>query len=128
MKPWCAEEEVPTAANLNLYRGWRSCVGWHRDYEPLFGECGEAELIVSVSFGCTAVFRWRCQSCPDDVRGSYSARVPRSSLARVYRVFVLHIVEEEAESQEDEQDFWREEGQQEEEGSVAENQTHNMSA
>ena len=22
MKPWCAEGEVPTAANLNLYRGW----------------------------------------------------------------------------------------------------------
>ena len=45
----------------------------------------------------------------------------------MHRVFVLHIVEEEAESQEDEQDFWREEGQQEEEGRVAENQTHNMS-
>ena len=27
MKPWCAEEEVPTAANLNLYRGGNSCVG-----------------------------------------------------------------------------------------------------
>ena len=27
MKPWCAEGEVPTAANLNLHRGWRSCVG-----------------------------------------------------------------------------------------------------
>ena len=42
MKPWCAEGEVPTAANVNLYRGWRSCVGWHRDDEPLFGKCGEA--------------------------------------------------------------------------------------
>ena len=49
MKPWCAE--VPTAANLNLYRGWRSCVGWHRDGEPLFGECGDAKLIVSVALG-----------------------------------------------------------------------------
>ena len=29
MKPWCAEGDVPTAANLNLYRGWKSCVGWH---------------------------------------------------------------------------------------------------
>ena len=38
MKPWCTEGEVPTAANLNLYRGWRSCVGWHRDDEPLFGD------------------------------------------------------------------------------------------
>ena len=30
--------KVPTAANLNLYRGWASCVGWHCDDEPLFGE------------------------------------------------------------------------------------------
>ena len=49
MKPWCAEGDVPTAANLNLYRGGNSCVGWHRDDEPLFGESGEAKLIVSVS-------------------------------------------------------------------------------
>ena len=55
MKPWCAEGEVPTAANLNLYRGWHSCVGWHRDDEPLFGECGEAKLIVSLSLGSFAV-------------------------------------------------------------------------
>ena len=48
MQP-CAEGEVPTAANLNLYRGWNSCVGWHRDDEPLFGKCGDAKLIVSVS-------------------------------------------------------------------------------
>ena len=39
MRPWCAEGEVPNAVNLNLYRGWRSCVGWHSDDEPLFGEC-----------------------------------------------------------------------------------------
>ena len=51
MKPWCAEGEVPTAANLNLYRGWNSCVGWHCDDEPLFGKCGDAKLIVSVSLG-----------------------------------------------------------------------------
>ena len=57
---------MPTAANLNLYRKWKSCVGWHRDDEPLFGECGDAKLIVSVSFGNAAVSRWRRQSCPDD--------------------------------------------------------------
>ena len=57
---------MPNAANLNLYRGWKSCVGWHRDDEPLFGECGEAKLIVSVSHGSSAVCRWRRQSCPDD--------------------------------------------------------------
>ena len=66
MQPWCAEGEVPTAANLNLYRGWKSCVGWHCDDEPLFGKCGDAKLIVSVSLGTFAVFRWRRQSCPDD--------------------------------------------------------------
>ena len=39
-----------------------------------------------------------------------------------------HIVEEEAESQVDEQDDKREDSQQEDEGNVAEKQTHNMSA
>ena len=45
-------------------------MGWHRDDEPLFGECGDAKLIVSVSLGNFAVFRWRRQSCPDDEGGS----------------------------------------------------------
>ena len=63
MKPWCAEGDLPTAANLNLYRGWNSCVGWHSDDEPLFGKCGDAKLIVSVSLGSFALFRWRRQSC-----------------------------------------------------------------
>ena len=59
MKPWCAEGDVPTAANLNLYRGRSSHVGWHSDDEPLFGERGEAKLIVSVSFGTQALFKWK---------------------------------------------------------------------
>ena len=62
------------------------------------------------------------------VRGSYSARVPRSSLAEVHREFDHHIVEEEAEDQVDERNDRRESGQQEEERRVAENQTHNLSA
>ena len=66
MQPWCAEGEVPTAASLNLYRGWKSCVGWHCDDEPLFGKCGDAKLIVSVSLGTFALFRWRRQSCLSD--------------------------------------------------------------
>ena len=70
MKPWCAEGEVPTAANLNLYRGGNSCVGWHCDDEPLFGKCEDAKLIVSVSLGTFALFRWRRQSCPSDEGGS----------------------------------------------------------
>ena len=56
MKPWCAEGEVPTAANLNLYRGLHSRVGWHCD-EPLFGGAGCSKLIVSVSFGSHFFFQ-----------------------------------------------------------------------
>ena len=65
MKPWCAESEVPTAANLNLYRGFHSRVGWHCDDEPLFGGAGCSNLIVSVSFGSQALFRWKGKSCLD---------------------------------------------------------------
>ena len=46
------------------------------------------------------------------MRGSYSARVPRSSLARVHREFVHHIVEREVDGQEEGQDDKRENGQQ----------------
>ena len=45
-------------------------MGWHSDDEPLFGKCGDAKLIVSVSLGTFAVFRWRRQSCPSDEGGS----------------------------------------------------------
>ena len=38
------------------------------------------------------------------LRGSYSARVPRSSLAEVHREFVHHIVEDEVDGQEERQD------------------------
>ena len=43
MKPWCAEGEVPTAANLNLYRGGTSRLNWHSDNEPLFGGVWSAQ-------------------------------------------------------------------------------------
>ena len=63
------------------------------------------------------------------MRGSYSARVPKSSLARVRRVLVSHIMEEEAEGQENEVDDRREEGQQRVERRIAESQNnHIMSA
>ena len=62
------------------------------------------------------------------VRGSSSARVSRSSKARVRRV-VPHNMEEEGEDQEDEKDDGREDGQQGVEGRVAESQnTHIVSA
>ena len=57
---------MPTAANLNLYRGRSSHVGWHSDDEPLFGERGESKLIVSVSFGTQALFKWNGKSCPSN--------------------------------------------------------------
>ena len=65
MKPWCAEGEVPTAANLNLYRGGNSRVNWHSDDEPLFGGSGVHKLIVSVSLGAPVLFKWRGRSCLD---------------------------------------------------------------
>ena len=70
MKLWCAEEEVPTAANLNLHRGLHSRVGWHCDDEPLFGGAGCSKLVVSVSFGFQALFRWKGKSCLDGDAGS----------------------------------------------------------
>ena len=63
--PWCAEGEMPTCANLNHYGGEGSCVRWHRDDEALFGEQGESKLIVSVSIGYSALFRWKPRSSPE---------------------------------------------------------------
>ena len=66
MKPWCAEGDVPTTANMNLYRRRSSHLGWHSDNEPLFRERGESKLIVSVSFGNPALFKWKGKSCPSN--------------------------------------------------------------
>ena len=56
---------MPTAAQLNLYGGENSHVEWRSDDEPLFGECGDPNLILSVSFGATALFKWTAKSCLD---------------------------------------------------------------
>ena len=56
---------MPTAANLNLYRGGNSRVNWHSDDEPLFGGSGVHKLIVSVSLGASVLFKWRGRSCLD---------------------------------------------------------------
>ena len=62
------------------------------------------------------------------VRGSFSAKVPRSSFARVRRVLVPHM-EEEGEDQEKEKEDEREDGKQRIQGRVLENQNnHIMSA
>ena len=57
------------------------------------------------------------------VRGSYSARVPRSSLAEVHTEFVHHIVEDEVDGQEERQDDRREDGEEGEESGVVEERT-----
>ena len=46
LSPWCAEGDVPSAANLNLYGGSRSHVSRHCDDEPPFGGSGDPKLIV----------------------------------------------------------------------------------
>ena len=60
------------------------------------------------------------------MRGSFSARVPRSSFAKVRRVPVSHIMEEEGENQENAKDDEREDGQHRVEGEYQDN--HIMSA
>ena len=70
MQAWCAEGDVPTDSNPNLYRGWKSRVAWHCDDESLSGECGEAKLIVSVSFGTQTLFKWKGKSCSDSEASS----------------------------------------------------------
>ena len=59
MAPWCADAEVPTCANLNFYGGSGSRVRWHSDNEGLFGRQGESKLTVSMSFGVSALFKWK---------------------------------------------------------------------
>ena len=63
-----------------------------------------------------------------NVRGSHLAKVSKSSLARVHREFVQHIVEDEVGQEEKQDDKIEDEQQREESGEVEENQTHNMSA
>ena len=47
--------EMPTCANLNLCGGSGSRVRWHSDNEGLFGKREESKLIVSRSFGVSAL-------------------------------------------------------------------------
>ena len=65
LSPWCADGNVPSAANLNLYEGSRSHVSWHCDDESLFGGIGDSKLIVSLSLGSSFTFKWKAKSCLD---------------------------------------------------------------
>ena len=70
MSPWCAEGDVPTAANLNLYGGSSSHVGWHCDDEPLFGGSGDSKLMISLSLGSPVAFKWKAKSSSDSEASS----------------------------------------------------------
>ena len=63
-----------------------------------------------------------CDACAGSlhVGGSYSAKVPRSSLAEVHREFVHHILEDEVGGQKEGQGDKREDGEEEEENGVVE--------
>ena len=65
MAPWCAVGDVPTCANLNYYGGSGSCVRWNSDDEVQIGGRGESKLIVSVSVGFSALFRWKPRPSPN---------------------------------------------------------------
>ena len=70
MSPWCADGDVPTAANLNLYGGSKSHVAWHCDDESLFGGNADPKLIVSLSLGSSVTFKWKAKSCSDSEASS----------------------------------------------------------
>ena len=57
------------------------------------------------------------------MRGSYSARVPRSSFAEVHREFVHHILEDEVDGQKEGQGEKKEDGEEGEENGVVEERT-----
>ena len=86
---WCAEGEVPTAANLNLYQGWRSCVCWHRDDKPLFGEYGEATQTLQSSDGGVSPVRMMKATCVGlaMVTCSFIVRIPGRELERIHVTF-----------------------------------------
>ena len=56
---WCADREVLTCANLHFYEGSGSRVRWYSDDEGLFRKRRESKLIVSMSFGASALFKWK---------------------------------------------------------------------
>ena len=86
-----------------------------------------SDLFLTSSFSQFFIHCCLCCGYLHCVRGSYSARVPRSSSAGVHKEFVHHIVDDEVDGQEQGQDDKREDGQQREEsGEVVEGQNKHM--
>ena len=60
MAPWCADGEVRTCANLNFYGGVQVRVyDGTATMRVCLGSEGESKLIVSMSFGVSALFKWK---------------------------------------------------------------------
>ena len=78
------------------------------------GRSGGGEVRFARNFGKKRLGK----KCSSNVRRSFSARVPRSSFARVRRALASHIMEEEGEEQVNEKEDEREDGQQRVEGRV----------
>ena len=70
MRPRSNEGKGPSAVNVNFFGDSHSQVRWHSDDEPSFGLSGEPKLIVSLSLGAGALFRWKsrrfCSLCVED--------------------------------------------------------------
>ena len=81
MRPWRAmgEGEMPGRVILNLYAWDKSCIPRHSDNEPMFGGFGDSKLIVSVSFGADATFKW-ARNSDRDGSSTWSQRLSRISL------------------------------------------------
>ena len=98
-----------------------------RHCEYWFGLWGDACVVDDEPEVKSIWYIWLSWSAWSIVRGSCSARVPRSSLTRVHRAFVHHILEDEVDGQEEGQDDKREDGvQREESGVVEESQNKHM--
>ena len=59
LSSWCTRGNVPTGVKLNRYAGPRSCIPWHSDNEPLFGQQNQLKLIVRLSLGNSVDFQVR---------------------------------------------------------------------
>ena len=66
MESWCVEGGCAHRCEPEPLLG-EGTRGWDDD-EPLFGECGEAKLMVSS--GARALFKWKGKSCSNGAAGS----------------------------------------------------------
>ena len=95
MALWYSAGEVPTSANLNSYGGSGSCVRWHSNDEGLFWDCGDPKVIVSLSLGSSALFKWKPWPCSDGEEREFVLVAPWGLLVmdRRYQDGYLHCTD-----------------------------------